>query len=102
MQDVTRFVVVFPTRLMVASYEEKRALIAALKREYPHYEFDALEAFDSGIADDDDFAIVPVTGVTGRSAVPDEVMLCRPLDPLVIPDLLRAISAAELVNGALH
>lgn len=95
MRDVTQFVVVFPTRLMAASYEEKKGVMDALKCEYPHYEFDALEAFDSGIADDDDFAVIPVTGVTGQGADEDEITLCRPLDPLVIPDLLRAIDVAE-------
>lgn len=95
MRDVTHFVVVFPTRLMAASYDEKKAIMDVLRREYPHYEFDALEAFDSGVADDDDFAVIPVTGLTGQGADADEVALCRPLDPLVIPDLIRAIGHAE-------
>ena len=102
MQDVTRFVVVFPTRLMAASYDEKRALMAALKREYPHYEFDALEAFEGGMADDDDFAIIPVTGATGQGVDPDEVTLCRPLDPLVIPELLGLLGQISNVDRTKH
>lgn len=94
MREVTHFVVVFPTRLMSATYEEKKAVMEALRREYPHFDFDALEAFDGGIADDDDFSIVPVVGVVGPGE-PDEVVLCRPLDPTIIPDLLRAVGAAE-------
>lgn len=102
MQEVTRFVVVFPTRLMAASYDEKRALMTALKRKYPHYEFDAIDAFEGGLADDDDFTIVPVTGVTGEGDDSEEVRLCRPLDPLVIPDLLRAIDDAERRPALAH
>jgi len=101
-RDVTHFVVVFPTRLMAASYEEKKALMEALQRQYPHYEFDALEAFEGGMADDDDFSVIPVTGVTGQGADADEVTLCSPLDPLVIPDLLRAIEDAELRPALAH
>lgn len=102
MRDVTQFVVVFPTRLMSAGYEEKKALMDALKREYPHYEFDALEAFEGGMADDDDFGIVPVIGHTGQGADPDEVTLCRPLDPLVIPDLVRTLQTYEALSGAVN
>ncbi|WP_193336193.1 hypothetical protein [Devosia beringensis] len=95
MRDVTHFVVVFPTRLMAASYDEKKVLMDALQRQYPHYEFDALEAFEGSMADDDDFAVIPVTGVAGQCADADEVRLCRPLDPLVIPELLRSLGIIE-------
>ncbi|WEK05734.1 MAG: hypothetical protein P0Y65_05625 [Candidatus Devosia phytovorans] len=102
MRDVTHFVVVFPTRLMAASYDEKKAIMDALRREYPHYEFDALEAFEGGMADDDDFDIIPVVGSVGEEGDSAEVILSRPLDPLVIPDLLRAISHAEQLPQAMH
>jgi hypothetical protein len=95
MREVTHFVVVFPTRLMSSSYEDKKALMDALRREYPHYEFDALEAFDIGIADDDDFGVVPVTGRVGEGDNTDQVYLCKPLDPTVIPDLMRALQRCE-------
>lgn len=103
MRDVTHFVVVFPTRLMAASYDDKKALMDTLRREYPHYQFDALEAFEGGVADDDDFDIIPVVGsVGGDESDSAEVILSRPLDPLVIPDLLRAISHAEKAPHAFH
>lgn len=95
MRDVTRFTVVFPTRLLAASYEEKKSIMDALQCHYPHYEFDAMEAFDGGIADDDNFSVLPVTGHLGQVDDGEEVILCRPLDPLVIPAILSAINAAE-------
>lgn len=102
MREVTHFVVVFPTRLMSASYEEKKAVMDALRREYPHYEFDALEAFDTGIADDDHFGVVPVTGRIGESDDPDEVYLCKPLDPTVIPDIMQALQRCETLKASLN
>jgi hypothetical protein len=101
MREVSHFVVVFPTRLMSASYEQKKALMDTLRREYPHYQFDALEAFEGGMADDYDFDIIPVVGSVGEGGGSAEVILSRPLDPLIIPDLLRAIGAAES-GRALH
>lgn len=97
MREVTHFVVVFPTRLMAASYEEKKGIMDALRREYPHYKFEGIEAFDDGIADDDVFGIVPVVGslCDGEGDDPNEVYMCKPLDPLIIPDLLRALGEAE-------
>lgn len=105
MREVTHFVVVFPTRLMSASYEEKKALMVALGREYPHYEFDALEAFDNGMADDDDFSIVPVVGKVGagdEASDTDEVYMCKPLDPLVIPDMVKTLRLYEAIAVPLH
>lgn len=95
MREVSHFVVVFPTRLMGASYEEKKGIMDALRRQYPHYELEGIEAFDDGMADDDDFGIVPVMGRLGDGDDPNEVYMCKPLDPLVIPDLLRALRSAE-------
>ena len=94
MRDVTRFTVVFPTRLMAASYEEKKSIMGALQREYPHYEFDALEAFEGGVADDEEFGIIPVIGSAGEGHDRDEVTLLKPLDPLIIPRLLESLSQA--------
>ncbi|MET3924568.1 hypothetical protein [Devosia sp. 2618] len=95
MRDVTRFTVVFPTRLMAASYDEKKAIMDALRREYPHYEFDALEAFEGGMADDDDFSIIPVIGTAEEGDDIDAVTMHRLLDPLIVPDLLQAVGRAE-------
>lgn len=102
MREVTRFVVVFPTRLMAKSYDEKKALMDALRREYPHYLFEAMEAFEGGGADDDDFIIIPITGEIGEGADPDEIFLCRPLDPMVIPELVRAIARCETAPALTH
>lgn len=102
MREVTHFVVVFPTRLMSASYEEKKAVMDALRKEYPHYEFDALEAFDAGIADDDDFGVVPVTGRAGPGNDLNEVYICKPLDPTVIPDLMRTLQRCETTKPTLN
>lgn len=97
MREVSHFVVVFPTRLMSTSYDYKKGIMDALRREYPYYEFEALEAFDADMVDDDNFGIVPVVGSLGEGAGvdPSEVYMCKPLDPLVIPDLLRALDLAE-------
>lgn len=102
MRDVTRFTVVFPTRLLAASYDEKKAIMDALQRQYPHFEFDALEAFDGGMADDDDFSIIPVIGMAEEGGDIDEVTLHRPLDPLIVPELLRAVGRAEQAKDQIH
>jgi hypothetical protein len=104
MREVSHFVVVFPTRLMAASCEEKKAIMDALRRQYPHYEIEGMEAFDDGVADDDDFGVVPVMGRLGDGEGGDTsaVYMCRPLDPLVIPELLRALAEAERQPAMAH
>lgn len=104
MREVSHFVVVFPTRLMGASYEEKKGIMDALRRQYPHYQIEGIEAFDDGMSDDDDFGIVPVMGRLGdgEGDDPNEVYMCKPLDPLVIPDLLRALADAERQPAMTH
>ena len=103
MREVSQFVVVFPTRLMGASYEEKGRLLNALRREYPHYKFDTYPGQD--FADDEEFNIIPMMGVLGDgdgNDDPDRVYMCKPLDPKVIPELVRTLQTYEAVGMAVH
>ena len=101
MREVSSFVVVFPTRLTLEPVEKKRALLDALKRGYPHYHFQAMDG--RALEDDEDFGVIPVVGVAGSSTSdPDEIYLCKPLDPRVIPDLTRALKQIELSSAQLN
>jgi hypothetical protein len=104
MREVSHFVVVFPTRLMSASYDEKKGIMDALRRAHPYYEFEALEAFDADMVDDDNFGIVPVVGSIGEGegADPNEVYMCKPLDPTVIPDLVRTLQTYEALGAVVN
>jgi hypothetical protein len=85
----------FPERLAGRPAHHKEALVDALRREYPHYEFTAVQG--SPLGDEDGFGIVPVVGVVGEVAGTDadEVYMRKPLDPLVIPSLVRSLVALE-------
>ncbi|HWV19500.1 MAG TPA: hypothetical protein VN036_00555 [Devosia sp.] len=96
MREVTSFVVVFPQRL--DGVEEERAmLLQALRREYPHFEFEAFPG-----RGDDEFGIIPVIGEVGSHEAGEagRVYMRKPLDPRVIPDLVDTLRVCSAVGAA--
>jgi hypothetical protein len=102
MREVTQFVVVFPDRMVRAGAEEKARLVDALRRQYPHYEFQVYPHRD--LSDDEDFRVFPIMGRVGDAPDddPDRVYMCRPLDPKVIPELVCVLVASEAAGAAMH
>ena len=102
MREVTQFVVVFPDRLIRAGEGERALLVDALRREYPHYQFEVFPG--RGLADDEEFNIIPVVGVAGHDedSDPDRIYMCRPLDPKVIPDLVATLRAYEALGATVN
>ncbi len=100
MREVSQFVVVFPDRLIMAGEAERQLLLDAMRREYPHYRFEVCPV--RGLAQEDEFGIIPVMGVLGDSEVDDQVYMCKPLDPKVIPDLVRTLQAYEALGAAVN
>lgn len=101
MREVSHFVVVFPDRLIMER-EERALLMGALRREYPHYEFDEFPGrYGAG---DDEFNIIPIMGALGDgvSDDPDKVYMCKPLDPKVIPDLVETLKLYEGVGAVVN
>ena len=99
MREVTSFVVVFPQRL--DGVEEERALLLqALRREYPHFEFEAFPGRPT--AGDDEFGIIPVIGEVGSHEAGEagRVYMRKPLDPRVIPDLVDTLRVYSAVGAA--
>lgn len=102
MREVSQFVVAFPDRLIRAGEAERGLLLDALRREYPHYEFDEFPGRWWG--DEDEFGIVPVMGRVGDgdTATNDRIYMCRPLDPAVIPDLIRTLQTYEALGATMQ
>lgn len=102
MREVTQFVVVFPDRLIRAGEVERQLLLDAMRREYPHYRFDVYPG--RAFTDEEEFGIIPVMGVLGdgEDDDPNRVYMCKPLDPKVIPDLIRTLRAYEALGTAVH
>jgi len=92
-REVSKFVVVFPSRFWGGYSSRRKDLMAALKRDYPQYTFDPV----AGRPLEEDFSIIPVVGKAGggEGEDPDQVYLCKPLDPRVIPDLLAKLRSYE-------
>ena len=101
MREVTSFVVVFPARLALTSLAEKRAVLDAIRRGYPHYTFQAMDG--RALEDDDEFGVIPVVGTAGSEPNKGEgVFMCKPLDPRVIPDLTQALRQIEISGVTLN
>lgn len=102
MREVSHFVVVFPERLIRAGEAERELLVSAMRREYPHYKFDIFPG--RGFGDEDEFGIIPVVGELGPGFVSegDQVYMCKPLDPKVIPDLVKTLQLYETVGAGLN
>lgn len=101
MREVSHFVVVFPDRLIMEK-EERALLLGALRREYPHYQFDEYPGrYGTGR---DEFSVIPVVGALGDgpSDDPDKVYMCKPLDPRVIPDLVETLKLYEGVGAVVN
>lgn len=97
MREVSEFVVVFPARFLGADSSEVKLLLDAMRREYPHYRFEGAR----GRLDLEEFQIIPVMGTIGdgEGANPEEVYMCKPLDPKVIPDLVSTLGAYAALGG---
>lgn len=102
MREVTQFVVVFPDRLIRAGDAERQLLLDAMRREYPHYRFQAMPG--RAFADEEEFNIIPIMGEAGNRPddAPDRIYMCKPLDPKVIPDLVRTLRAYEALGAAVN
>lgn len=100
MREVTQFVVIFPGRFIGTGRDEWKLLLRAMKAEYPHYSFEAGRGHNL----DEDFQVIPVMGRIGdgEGDDPDQVYLCRPLDPAVIPDLVRTLQIYEGVGTTVN
>jgi len=97
MREVTQFVVIFPGRFNGTGREEAKLMLRAMKAEYPHYRFEAMPGHNL----DEDYKVIPVMGRLGGGGEeedPDEVYLCKPLDPRVIPDLIKTLQLYEGVG----
>jgi len=102
MRDVTHFVVVFPERLLRAREAEQALLLNAMRSEYPHYRFDVFPG--PAMGDEDAFDIIPVLGVAGggEDCDPERVYMCKPLDPTVIPDLIKTLHVYEALGVSVN
>lgn len=100
MREVSQFVIVLPGRLTGSASEEGRMLLDAMRREYPQYEFEPA----AGRPLDEDFRVIPIVGRigAGEGDDPDRVYMCKPLDPAVIPDLLRTLQLYETVGAVIN
>lgn len=101
MREVTQFVVIFPGRFIGTGRGEWKLLLRAMHAEYPHYSFEA----GRGHSLDEDFKVIPVMGRLGdghEDDDPDQVYMCKPLDPKVIPDLLRTLQVHEALGAAVN
>ena len=95
MREVSEFVVVLPTKCRAGGALVERVR-ATLERAFPHYRFRLTD--DGPMQDEEEFQVLPIMGAVGEGADPDEVYLCKPLDPMVIPQILDALKAPVLVN----
>ncbi|MBN9332976.1 hypothetical protein [Devosia sp.] len=100
MREVTQFVVIFPGRFNGTGRDEAKLLLRAMHAEYPHYSFEA----GMGHNLDEDFKVIPIVGRVGGGIDddPDRVYLCRPLDPTVIPDLVKTLLLYETVGAGVN
>lgn len=100
MREVTQFVVIFPGRFNGTGRGEWKLLLRAMEAEYPHYSFEAGRGHNL----DEDFKVIPVMGRIGdgEGTDPDEVYLCKPLDPAVIPDLVSTLQLYEGLGAAVN
>jgi hypothetical protein len=100
MREVSEFVVIFPGRFNGTGRQEIDLLLRALKAEYPHYTFEP----GRGSNLDEDFKVIPVVGRIGdgEGDDPDQVYLCKPLDPTVIPDLVQTLQIYEALGAGVN
>ena len=100
MREVSQFVIVFPARLTRQGGVERQMLLDAMRREYPHYEFEPGPSF----ALEDEFRIIPIVGVLagGDDPDPDRIYMCKPLDPKVIPDLVATLQAYDILGASVN
>jgi hypothetical protein len=95
MREVTQFVVIFPGRFNGTGREEAKLMLRAMKAEYPHYRFEA----GPGHNLDEDYKVIPVMGRLGSGEGDEgDVYLCKPIDPRVIPDLIKTLQLYEAVG----
>lgn len=100
MREVSQFVIVLPARFVGSASEEGRMLLDAMRREYPQYEFEPA----AGRPLDEDFQVIPIVGRVGvgEGDDPDRVYMCMPLDPTVIPDLVRTLQVYEALGATVN
>ncbi|QDZ10553.1 hypothetical protein [Devosia ginsengisoli] len=99
MREVTQFVVIFPGRFIGTGRDEWKLLLRAMHAEYPHYSFEAGRGHNL----DEDFKVIPVVGTVGEGwQDADEVYMCKPLDPSVIPDLVRTLQTYEALGASVN
>lgn len=100
MREVTQFVVIFPGRFNGTGGGEAKLLLRAMEAEYPHYSFEA----GCGHNLDDDFKVIPIVGRVGDGVDddPDQIYMCKPLDPTIIPDLLKTLQLYETVGVSIN
>lgn len=100
MREVTQFVVIFPGRFIGGGREDWKLLLRAMHAEYPHYSFEAGRGHNL----DEDFKVIPVVGRVGDADDddPDRIYMCKPLDPAIIPDLIRTLHLYEALGAAVN
>lgn len=100
MREVSQFVVVFPGRFLGQGKEDTKLLLDAMRREYPHYDFESA----AGHALSDDFQVIPIVGRVGAGEGddPDRIYMCKPLDPRVIPDLVETLKVYAALGATVN
>lgn len=98
MQDVTRFIVIAPGAMGKAVEYAADRIRERLSRSFPDFEFQ-IEPYGP-LADPDEFSVLPIMGVAGGEGQnPDEVYMCKPLEPWVIPAIKDVLRDFELAPG---
>lgn len=98
MREVTQFVVIFPGRFIGSGRDTQGLLLRAMHAEYPHYTFEAGRGHNL----DEDFKVIPIVGRAGEGDDPDEIYMCKPLDPTVIPALIKTLRTYEALGATMN
>lgn len=98
MQEVSEFIVIAPSSMGKAVEYAEARIQERLGRSFPDYEF-KIEPFGP-FAEADEFAVIPIMGIAGVGEHdPDEVYMCKPLEPWVIPAIKDVLREFELSPG---
>lgn len=98
MQEVSQFIVIAPGAMGKAVEYAEARIRERLGRSFPQYHFQ-IEPFGP-FSETDEFAVVPIMGVAGAGGHdPDEVYMCKPLEPWVIPAIKEVLREFELGVG---
>lgn len=103
MLEVSEFIVVAPANQGMAVDFAQERIRAHLVRAFPHYSF-RIEPYGP-LCDDEDYTVVPIMNrrpALGEQTDPDQIFMCKPLDPRVIPQIAAELRQFVLAGAGVN